>query len=197
MNDMALVTSTPLSVYHSLPKLKVSAHEDKGTCISHEQDSQCQRFAPTLSEVVEEIKQLYAIAFPMIITGLLIYSKSAISMVFMGRLGKEALAGGSFSIGIANITGYSVISGLAMGMEALSSQAYGAKQWPLMGHTSNVPLQFSYLLANHLSLVAKHRTNSSLLWPIPNHFIHRFFLSCLLSPRPPLPILHQSSENFL
>ncbi|MFQ6634267.1 hypothetical protein Gotur_011338 [Gossypium turneri] len=71
----------------------------------------------------------------MIITGLLIYGKSAISMFFMGKLGKEALAGGSLSIGIANITGYSVISGLAMGMEAISSQACGAKQWPLMGQT--------------------------------------------------------------
>lgn len=71
----------------------------------------------------------------MIITGLLIYGKSAISMFFMGKLGKEALAGGSLSIGIANITGYSVISGLAMGMEAISSQACGAKQWSLMGQT--------------------------------------------------------------
>ncbi|KAG4121311.1 hypothetical protein ERO13_D11G198400v2 [Gossypium hirsutum] len=103
-----------------------------------EQDSfqcQCQAWQPSLSKVVEEIKQLYAIALPMIITGLLIYGKSAISMFFMGKLGKEALAGGSLSIGIANITGYSVISGLAMGMEAISSQACGAKQWPLMGQT--------------------------------------------------------------
>ncbi|XP_048232812.1 protein DETOXIFICATION 48 isoform X2 [Ricinus communis] len=56
-------------------------------------------------------------------------------MFFMGKLGKETLAGGSLSIGIANISGYSVISGLAMGMEAISSQACGAKRWPLMGET--------------------------------------------------------------
>lgn len=56
-------------------------------------------------------------------------------MLFMGRLGKEALAGGSLSIGVANITGYSIISGLAMGMDSISSQAYGAKQWPLMSQT--------------------------------------------------------------
>ncbi|GMI68836.1 BUSH-AND-CHLOROTIC-DWARF 1, ZRIZI, Arabidopsis abnormal shoot4 [Hibiscus trionum] len=103
-----------------------------------EQDSlqcHCHAFRPSLSKVIEEMKQLYAIALPMIITGLLIYGKSAISMFFMGKLGKEALAGGAMSIGIANITGYSVISGLAMGMEAISSQACGAKQWPLMGQT--------------------------------------------------------------
>jgi MATE family multidrug resistance protein len=86
-------------------------------------------------QVVEEIKQLYIIAIPMILTGLFIYGKSAISMFFMGKIGKEALAGGSLAISIANISGYSVISGLAMGMEGISSQACGAKQWHLMGLT--------------------------------------------------------------
>ncbi|GFQ05079.1 multidrug and toxin extrusion protein 2 [Phtheirospermum japonicum] len=75
------------------------------------------------------------IAFPMIITGLLIYGKSLISMLFLGKIGKDALAGGSLAIGLANITGYSVISGLASGMEAISSQAFGAKQWSLMAQT--------------------------------------------------------------
>ncbi|XP_065875061.1 protein DETOXIFICATION 48-like [Euphorbia lathyris] len=96
---------------------------------------QCQVWRSSLSQAVDEIKQLYTIALPMIITGLLIYGKSVISMFYMGKLGKETLAGGSLSIGIANISGYSVISGLAMGMEAISSQACGAKQWPLMGQT--------------------------------------------------------------
>ncbi|KAH6760294.1 MATE efflux family protein [Perilla frutescens var. hirtella] len=78
---------------------------------------------------------LYRIAFPMMITGLLMYGKSLISMVFLGKLGKDALAGGSLGIGIANISGYSVIYGLALGMEAISSQAFGAKHWPLLSQT--------------------------------------------------------------
>jgi MATE family multidrug resistance protein len=71
----------------------------------------------------------------MILTGLFIYGKFAISMFFLGKIGKEALAGGSLAISIANISGYSVISDLAIGMEGISSQACGAKQWPLMGQT--------------------------------------------------------------
>lgn len=86
-------------------------------------------------QVVNEVRQLYNIAFPLILSSLLTYGKSAISMGFMGHLGKEALAGGSLAIGFANITGYSVLSGLAMGMDAISSQACGAKQWALMGQT--------------------------------------------------------------
>jgi MATE family multidrug resistance protein len=71
----------------------------------------------------------------MILTRLFIYGKFAISMFFLGKIGKEALAGGSLAISIANISGYSVISDLAIGMEGISSQACGAKQWPLMGQT--------------------------------------------------------------
>ncbi|KAL3525697.1 hypothetical protein ACH5RR_014069 [Cinchona calisaya] len=108
-----------------------------------------------ISQVTEEIKKLYTIAFPMIITGLLVYGKSMISMLFMGRLGKDALAGGSLSSGIANITGFSIISGLALGMEGISSQACGAKQWSLMGQTlqrtiiilllTSIPISFLWL----------------------------------------------------
>ncbi|KAJ7952864.1 Protein DETOXIFICATION [Quillaja saponaria] len=71
----------------------------------------------------------------MIIAGLLIYGKSAISMLFMGKIEKDTLAGGCLAIGIANITGFSVISGLAAGMESISSQACGAQQWHLMSQT--------------------------------------------------------------
>ncbi|XP_027074451.1 protein DETOXIFICATION 49-like [Coffea arabica] len=123
---MAVETSAPLLVdyINGLPKSNESFpdHEHHGS-------------RPTLPEVAEEIKKLYTIAFPMIITGLLVYGKSMISVLFMGRMGKDALAGGSLSSGIANITGYSIISGLAMGMEGISSQACGAKQWSVMGQT--------------------------------------------------------------
>ncbi|KAG6788377.1 hypothetical protein POTOM_004442 [Populus tomentosa] len=47
-----------------------------------------------------------------------------ISMLFLGRLGELALAGGSLAIGSANITGYSILSGLSMGMEPICGQAF-------------------------------------------------------------------------
>ncbi|VVA93831.1 unnamed protein product [Arabis nemorensis] len=45
----------------------------------------------------------------------------------MGRLGSLELAGGALAIGFTNITGYSVLSGLATGMEPLCGQATGSK----------------------------------------------------------------------
>ncbi|KAH7514018.1 hypothetical protein FEM48_Zijuj11G0044100 [Ziziphus jujuba var. spinosa] len=71
----------------------------------------------------------------MVLTGLLLYSRSMISMLFLGRLGELALASGSLAIGFANITGYSVFSGLAMGMEPICGQAFGAKRFKLLGLT--------------------------------------------------------------
>jgi MATE family multidrug resistance protein len=53
-----------------------------------------------------EARSILGLALPMILTGLLLYLRSMISMLFLGRLGGLALAGGSLAIGFANITGY-------------------------------------------------------------------------------------------
>ncbi|KAF5478332.1 hypothetical protein F2P56_004898 [Juglans regia] len=88
-----------------------------------------------LSLVVTEAKCIFNIAFPMVLTGLLLYFRSMISMLFLGHLNELALAGGSLAIGFANITGYSLLSGLAMGMEPICGQAFGAKRFKLLGLT--------------------------------------------------------------
>lgn len=89
----------------------------------------------SLGVLLKEGRSLSAIAVPMVLTGLLIYARSAISMLFLGRLGDLALAGGSLAIGFANITGYSVLSGLAMGMEPICGQAFGAGRYKVLGLT--------------------------------------------------------------
>ncbi|XP_066327491.1 protein DETOXIFICATION 49-like [Miscanthus floridulus] len=83
-----------------------------------------------------EARYILGLSLPMILTGLLLYLRSMISMLFLGRLGGLALAGGSLAIGFANITGYSVLSGLAMGMEPICGQAFGAGHYKLLGVTT-------------------------------------------------------------
>ncbi|KAI3903535.1 hypothetical protein MKW98_032189 [Papaver atlanticum] len=102
----------------------------------YEQDDEEFHRLPTPTEVVEEIKAIGKISGPTALTGLLLYSRAMISMLFLGYLGELELAGGSLAIGFANITGYSVISGLAMGMEPICGQAFGAKQKKILGLTS-------------------------------------------------------------
>ncbi|KAL1834857.1 hypothetical protein ACET3Z_004508 [Daucus carota] len=81
----------------------------------------------------KELKCISSISLPMMLTGLILYSRSMISMIFLGRLGELSLAGGALAIGFANITGYSILSGLAMGMEPICGQAFGAKRFKLLG----------------------------------------------------------------
>ena len=108
-----------------------------------------------LSLWIAEGRRISSIALPMVLTGLLLYSRSMISMLFLGRLGELALAGGSLAIGFANITGYSILSGLAMGMEPICGQAFGAQRYKLLGLTlqrtvlllllTSIPISFLWL----------------------------------------------------
>ncbi|XP_071732665.1 protein DETOXIFICATION 49-like [Rutidosis leptorrhynchoides] len=86
-----------------------------------------------LNIAFNEVIAIGQIAIPMIITGLILYSRSMISMLFLGRLGELPLAGGSLAIGFANITGYSILSGLAIGMEPICGQAFGAQNYTRLG----------------------------------------------------------------
>ncbi|OAY23130.1 protein DETOXIFICATION 48 [Manihot esculenta] len=136
------------------PKTTCFAKSNKTMDLCNDDEEELHRW-PTLSEVLEEIKAIGKISGPTVLTGLILYSRAMISMLFLGYLGELELAGGSLSIGFANITGYSVISGLAMGMEPICGQAYGAKQWKLLGLTlqrtvllllsTSVPISFMWL----------------------------------------------------
>ncbi|KAF9622208.1 hypothetical protein IFM89_030066 [Coptis chinensis] len=87
---------------------------------------------PTLQEVVEELRRTKDIAFPIAAMSLVGYLKGIISVVCMGKLGRLELAGGALAIGFTNITGYSVLSGLAMGMDPVCSQAFGSRNLTLV-----------------------------------------------------------------
>ncbi|KAH0665729.1 hypothetical protein KY285_026935 [Solanum tuberosum] len=89
----------------------------------------------------------------MILTGLLLYSRSLISMLFLGQLGGLALAGGSLAVGFANITGYSILSGLAMGMEPICGQAFGAKKYNLLGLTLQRTILLLILISFPIALL--------------------------------------------
>ncbi|KAF3330396.1 MATE efflux family protein LAL5 [Carex littledalei] len=85
--------------------------------------------------VRNELFILYEIVWPVVVTGLLLYSRNQVSMLFLGQLGTAQLAGGSIANAFANITGYSVLKGLSAGMEPICGQAYGARQWPVLNQT--------------------------------------------------------------
>lgn len=71
-------------------------------------------------------------AVPITAANFLVFLRAVVSVLFLGRLGSLELAGGALSLGFTNITGYSVLVGLASGLEPVCSQAYGNKKSELV-----------------------------------------------------------------
>lgn len=91
-------------------------------------------------------------------TTLLLYSRTTISILFLGRQGTLELAGGSLAIGFANITATSILKGLTMGMDPLCSQAYGAKTYHLLSQTFLKTLSLLLFVSIPISLLWLHIT---------------------------------------
>ncbi|XP_057427762.1 protein DETOXIFICATION 49 [Lotus japonicus] len=137
-----------------------------------------------LKSAFREAISIAKIAFPMILTGLLLYCRSMISMLFLGHLGELALAGGSLAVGFANITGHSILSGLAAGMEPICGQAYGARKFTLLGLClqrtillllcTSVPISLLWLYIKQILLLCGQdeaiatQAQSFLLYSIPD-----------------------------
>ncbi|XP_010536256.1 PREDICTED: protein DETOXIFICATION 52-like [Tarenaya hassleriana] len=113
----------------------ISDHKNSSTGPDPESEPDQTRIFPSISQIISEGESLFSIAFPTILAALILYVRSAISMIFLGHLGELELAGGSLAIAFANITGYSVLSGLALGMDPLCSQAFGAEKPKLLSLT--------------------------------------------------------------
>ncbi|KAJ8503838.1 hypothetical protein OPV22_004724 [Ensete ventricosum] len=127
--------------------------ERRSGCEELIHDQQGEEGPPHVDEVGEELVLLGRIVWPIVITSFLLYSRSVVSMLFLGRLGGAELAGGSLAIAFANITGYSVLKGLAMGMEPICGQAFGAKRWSVLAHTFQKTLLLLLLATIPISLL--------------------------------------------
>lgn len=91
------------------------------------------RKLPSWLEIAGELKELGKIVLPVTAMNCVVFLRAMVSVLCLGRLGSRELAGGALSIGFTNITGYSVLFGLASGMDPICSQAFGSKNWNLIG----------------------------------------------------------------
>ncbi|XP_010442727.1 PREDICTED: protein DETOXIFICATION 50-like isoform X2 [Camelina sativa] len=96
---------------------------------SHQKLHFLKDYSSVLSVFINEAISIGKISYPLVLTGLFLYVRSFVSLSFLGGLGDATLAGGSLAAAFANITGYSLFSGLTMGVESICSQAFGARRY--------------------------------------------------------------------
>ncbi|KAM9314778.1 multidrug and toxin extrusion protein 1-like [Pholidichthys leucotaenia] len=90
----------------------------------------------------DEALQLLKLAGPVLISQLMVFMVSTISLAFCGHLGKTELAGVSLATAVVNITGISVGTGLSSACDTLMSQTYGSSNLKRVG----VILQRGFLI---------------------------------------------------
>ncbi|KAI3701429.1 hypothetical protein L6452_26492 [Arctium lappa] len=140
---------------------------------------------PTISQIIDETKSLFNLASPIALTALILYTRSIISMLFLGHLGDTHLAAGSLAIAFANITGYSLLSGLALGMEPLCSQAFGARRPKLLAVTLHRTVIFLLLVSLPIAALWLN-TSRILIYLHQDHHIARVARTYLLFTLPDL-----------
>ncbi|XP_010044147.2 protein DETOXIFICATION 16 isoform X1 [Eucalyptus grandis] len=83
--------------------------------------------------IFEEVKKQAWLSGPLIGVSLLQYCIQVISVMFVGHLGELPLSGASMATSFASVTGFSVLLGMGSALETLCGQAYGAKQYHMLG----------------------------------------------------------------
>uniref|UniRef100_A0ACD5XN93 Uncharacterized protein n=1 Tax=Avena sativa TaxID=4498 RepID=A0ACD5XN93_AVESA len=80
-----------------------------------------------------EAKRLLRLAGPLVLANILQFALQLVSVMFVGHLGELPLAGASLAASLANVTGFSLLVGMAGALDTLCGQAFGAGQYHLLG----------------------------------------------------------------
>ncbi|KAF5750029.1 hypothetical protein HS088_TW03G00358 [Tripterygium wilfordii] len=85
------------------------------------------------SGFLKELKKLSYIGAPMVAVSVSEYLLRVVSVMMAGHLGQLSLSGIAMAVSFTNVTGFSLLFGLAGALETLCGQAYGAKQYHKLG----------------------------------------------------------------
>ncbi|GJM98548.1 hypothetical protein PR202_ga15572 [Eleusine coracana subsp. coracana] len=143
-------------------------------------------------EVWEESKKLWEIVGPAVFMRLVLYAMNIISQAFAGHLGDRELAAFSIASTVVSGLSFGLLLGMASALETLCGQAYGAKQYHMLGvymqRSWLILLGFAVLLAptyvfSEQILVApgqspelSRETSLVSMYMLPLHFIYAILL---------------------
>ncbi|MCO5571741.1 hypothetical protein L7F22_025489 [Adiantum nelumboides] len=135
-----------------------------------------------------ELKRQVELAIPMIVINLLLFAVPTTSVMFVGHISELALSGASLAYSITNVTGLSLLMGLASALDILCGQAYGAQQYSLVGlylqralivlYACSIPLAILWSNMQHILLALgqdaaiSKQAGEFMLWLIPTLFTY-------------------------
>ncbi|MCO5603639.1 hypothetical protein L7F22_057790 [Adiantum nelumboides] len=111
------------------------------------------RLSPRWLIFWQEVKLQSHLAGPLITVSLLQMAFQIIAIMFVGHVGELALSSSSVATSVANVTGMCVMMGMASSLETLCGQAFGAKQYRLIGLYLQTGLIVLNILAVFLSFI--------------------------------------------
>ncbi|KAL5763381.1 hypothetical protein ACOSP7_019645 [Xanthoceras sorbifolium] len=112
-----------------------------------EEEEKVNNFPPTTrDELFAEVKRLGVLAGPM-------YLLQVISLMMVGHLSELALSSAAITISLSGVTGFSLLLGMASGLETLSGQAYGAQQYRRIGTQTYTAIFSLFLVCLPITLL--------------------------------------------
>ncbi|KAF8781107.1 hypothetical protein HU200_001084 [Digitaria exilis] len=142
------------------------------------------RFPGLAKELWDESRKLWVVAGPAAFTRLTFYGMTVVSQAFGGHIGDLELAAFSISATVISGLSFGFFVGMASAMETLCGQAYGAKQYHMMG----IYLQRSWLILLAVAvlltptyifsgqLLTALGQPAELLYMLPLHFVYAIIL---------------------
>ncbi|KAJ6806122.1 protein DETOXIFICATION 12-like isoform X2 [Iris pallida] len=101
--------------------------------LSREEEVETEKRKRWVGELKEEGRRLGHLAGPMVAVTLSQYLLQVISSMMVGHLGELPLSSAAIATSLSGVTGFSLLLGMASGLETLCGQAYGAKQYHKLG----------------------------------------------------------------
>ncbi|GAX72839.1 hypothetical protein CEUSTIGMA_g294.t1 [Chlamydomonas eustigma] len=116
---------------------------------------------------IQELGGLVSLAFPVVLQNIFGYMTSLVSAAFVGHLGSQVLSSVVMASSLYNVTGLSIVVGLASGMETMCGQAYGAQNYKMLGLVMQRALLVCWGACIPITLFLSHSKPALLLMSLP------------------------------
>ncbi|MED6142993.1 hypothetical protein PIB30_002817 [Stylosanthes scabra] len=102
---------------------------------------------------VQEVKKLSSMAGPMVVVTVSQFLLQVVSLMVVGHLSQLSLSGVALATSFADVTGFSILLGMAGALETLCGQTFGAEQYHKLGNYTFIAIISLLLVCFPISLL--------------------------------------------